>query len=286
MEEPDFSQLHVAVLGLGLMGGSLALGLRGRVRELRAADPDPKARERASALGIVDVIAAGAAEILGGVDLVVLAAPVRANLELVKALPQLMPAGDAVVLDLGSTKTAICAAYAGLPPRFDPLGGHPMGGKEKGGLENADASIFHGATFALVALPRTSPRARSLAEVLARQLGCLPVWMEAQAHDAWAAATSHLPYLLANALALATPAEARPLVGPGFRSASRLASGFTPMMLDVLLSNRENVLEAAGRFRRELDALEAVLRLGDESALRAELERSARKYSELVEARV
>jgi prephenate dehydrogenase len=286
MEEPDFSQLHVAVLGLGLMGGSLALGLRGRVRELRAADPDPKARQRALALGIVDVAAGSAVEILGGVDLVVLAAPVRANLKLVKALPELMPAGDAVVLDLGSTKTAICEAYAGMPQRFDPLGGHPMGGKEKGGLEHADASIFHGATFALVALPRTSPRARSLAEGLARLLGSLPAWMEAQAHDRWVAATSHLPYLLSNALALATPAEARALVGPGFRSTSRLAGGFTPMMLDVLLSNRENVLEAAGRFRKELDALESALRLGDESALRAGLERSARQYSELVEERV
>ena len=77
-----------------------------------------------------------------------------------------------MVLDLGSTKAAICEAYAGLPERFDPLGGHPMGGKEKGGLVNADAGIFHGATFALVALPRTSPRARvagGKAGALARQ---------------------------------------------------------------------------------------------------------------------
>ena len=76
-----------------------------------------------------------------------------------------------------------------------------------------------------------------------------------------------------------------PLVGPGFRSASRLAGGFTPMMLDVLFSNRDNVLEAVGRFRRELDSLEAALRLGDEDALRMSLERSARQFSELVEAK-
>ncbi len=216
-----------------------------------------------------------------------LAAPVRANLALVQALPRLVPAAPAalptqgfgrdkpIVLDLGSTKTAICQAYAGLPEHFDPVGGHPMGGKERGGLENADAAIFHGVTFALTALPRTSPRARTVAEGLARLLGSHPVWMEAQAHDRWAAATSHLPYLLANALALATPAEAAALVGPGFRSTSRLAAGFTPMMLDVLLSNRENVLEAIGRYRRELEALEAALRQGDEGALRESLERSA-----------
>jgi prephenate dehydrogenase len=283
MEEPDFSQLRVAIFGLGLIGGSLALCLRGRVRELRAADPDARRRELALEMGIVDVAASDGAEILNGIDLMVLAAPVRVNLELVKALPQLMPEGEAVVLDLGSTKATICEAYAGLPERFDPVGGHPMGGKERGGLENAEAAIFHSATFALVALPRTSVRAQAVAEGLALLLGSRPVWMEAETHDRWAAATSHLPYLLANALALATPVEARTLVGPGFRSTSRLAGGFTPMMLDVLLSNRENVLEAVGRFRRELDALETALRQEDERALRARLERSAQQHNELLE---
>ena len=296
MEEPDFNTLRVAILGLGLMGGSLALGLRGRVREVRAADPDANARALAVQMGIVDVLASDAAEILGGVDIIVLAAPVRANLALVKALPRLAPAATAalpaqdfggdkpIVIDLGSTKTAICQAYAGLPEYFDPVGGHPMGGKERGGLENADAAIFRGVTFALTALPRTSLRARTVAEGLARLLGSHPVWMEAEAHDRWAAATSHLPYLLANALALATPAEAAALVGPGFRSTSRLAAGFTPMMLDVLLSNRENVLEAARRFRRELDTLETALRQGDEGALRESLERSVQRHAQLVQA--
>lgn len=312
MEEPDFSTLRVAILGLGLMGGSLALGLRGKVREVRGADPDAQARARALQMGIVDVVAENPEQLLPGSDLVVLSAPVRANIELVKALPELMPrprpaqeqGGDKpvralprlapetpdlsadrlIVLDLGSTKTAICEAFAALPDHFDPVGGHPMGGKERGGLENADAAIFRGVTFALTALPRTSPRARRVAEGLARLLGSHPAWMEAEAHDRWAAATSHLPYLLANALALATPAEAGVLAGPGFRSTSRLAAAFTPMMLDVLLINRENVLEAAGRYRRELEALEAALRQGDEGALRESLERSAQQHARLVQA--
>ena len=287
MEEPDFSQLRVAILGLGLMGGSLALGLRGRVREVRGVDADASARALALEMGIVDQLKSLAGlvltDILNGVDLIVLAAPVRSNLVLVESLPRLMPEGEAVVLDLGSTKTAICQAYAGLPERFDPVGGHPMGGKERGGLKNAAAEIYHGATFALVALPRTSQKARRLAEGLAHLLGSHPVWMEAAEHDRWAAATSHLPYLLANALALATPADARALVGPGFRSTTRLAGGFTPMMLDVLLSNRENVLEAIGRLRGELDVLEAALRQADEPALRTGLERSARQHAALVE---
>jgi prephenate dehydrogenase len=284
MEEPDFSQLRVAILGLGLMGGSLALSLHGKVLEIRAADPDLEALSLALQMGIVDVAARGAGEILGGADLIVLAAPVRVNLELVKALPDWMPEGEAVVLDLGSTKIDICAAYAALPERFDPLGGHPMGGKERGGLANAGAEVFHGTTFALVSLPRTSPRARAVAESLARLLGSRPLWVEADTHDRWAAATSHLPYLLANALALATPVESRALVGPGFRSTSRLAGGFTPMMLDVLLSNRGNVIEALGCFRIELEALETALRQGDEAALWARLESSARQHKELVEA--
>jgi len=188
-----------------------------------------------------------------------------------------------VVLDLGSTKVDICRELEGLPGRFDPVGGHPMGGKERGGLENADAAIFAGATFALTALKRTSQRARAMAEGLARLLGSRPVWMEAEAHDRWAAATSHLPYLLANALALATPVEAAALVGPGFRSTSRLAASFTPMMLDVLMTNRENVLEAARLFRGELEGLEEALWRDDSQGLRDCLERSARRHQDLME---
>jgi prephenate dehydrogenase len=267
MNESDFlAGRRVAILGLGLIGGSLALALRGHCRELLASDPDPATIALAVGQGVVDHISPDPAEILPQADLIVLAAPVGAILGLIKQLPDLHP-GSPVVLDVGSTKVKICQALEALPQRFDPIGGHPMCGKETFSLEHAEAGLFRGATFALAPLKRTSETARSLAEELARFLGCHTVWLEPAIHDAWAAATSHLPYLLAHALSLATPLEASSLVGPGFRSTSRLASSYSPMMLDVLATNRDPLLEAIWRFRSQLDLLEKCLGEQDLAAL-------------------
>ena len=282
MDDPsDFTGSRVAILGLGLMGGSLALALRGQVRELRAADPDPAVIELAGRLGIVERLSADPADVLPGTDIVILAAPVQAILELIAQLPHIHP-GSAVVLDLGSTKTQICQAMEALPDRFDPVGGHPMCGKETAGLGCAEVELFRGATFALSALGRTSGRGRQAAEQIARATGAVPLWIDPEAHDRQVAATSHVPYLLANALAMATPLEAARLVGPGFRSTSRLAASFAPMMLDVLASNRQNVLKALGRFRAELDIIEHTLAQNDRAALGEALSRSAERHGELV----
>ncbi len=262
---------RVAIVGLGLMGGSLALGLRGRCRALLAADPDEDTRQFARQMSIVDQVVSDPAEILQHADLVVLAAPVRAILALIDRLPAMLPDGPeghkVTVIDLGSTKTAICEAYEGLPDGFDPLGGHPMCGKERAGLEHADAGLFRDTVFSLTPLERTSPAARSLALQLVGAVGAHHLWLDAPTHDRWAAATSHLPYLLAAALALATPPETAPLVGPGFRSTTRLASSSSAMMADILQTNRENIQIALGRFREQLDILEARLRDLDEADL-------------------
>jgi len=286
VDEPDFFlDQRVAILGLGLMGGSLALALRGRCRELTGVDPDQQALELARQRQIVDWATSDAAAALPGTGLVVLAAPVRANLRLAKALPELHP-GEAVVLDLGSTKREICQVFAGLPARFDPIGGHPMCGKEHPGLVYAEAEIFKGAVFAFTPLDRTSQRARELAQRLAQALGSHPLWLDAATHDRWVASSSHLPYLLANALALTVPEEAAPLIGPGYNSTTRLAASFAPMMLDVLLSNRQNVLSAVGALRAQLDALQAALEAEDALRLRRLLEASADKRRALTQAHI
>jgi len=275
------SKARVAILGMGLMGGSLALALRGHVRELRAADPDLAALELARQLGVVHHVSVDPSEVLPGSDIVILAAPVHAILELIRLLPDLHP-GSPVVLDLGSTKSQVCRAMEALPERFDPIGGHPMCGKETSGLRSAEADIFKGATFALSALGRTSQRARDMAEQIARVIDAVPLWIEPEVHDRWVAATSHVPYLLANALSLATPIEATQLVGPGFRSTSRLAASFAPMMLDVLASNQENIHQALRRFRVELDIIESTLAQKDYALLEEVLARSAEHHTELV----
>ncbi len=275
-----FAGLRVAVVGLGLMGGSLALGLRGYCREILAVEPDPATRELALRERIVSAISADPADILPQADLVVLAAPVATILDLIPRLPSWHP-GNAVILDLGSTKNLICQELEKLPGRFEVVGGHPMCGKAVGGLQHAEATLFQGTPFAFTLLSNTSDRAVRLVQELSMILGAYPVWTGPNTHDSWVAATSHLPYLLASALALATPDEAAQLVGPGFRSTTRLASSPSSVMLSILATNPEHVLAAIARFQQELAQLEACLRQGDLAELKAYLDRATRAQAAL-----
>jgi prephenate dehydrogenase len=264
------------------MGGSLALALRGRCAALLGIDRDPRVVELALARRVVDRASPDPAEILPAADFVILAAPVDAILALLADLPSLHPAGP-VVFDLGSTKRAILQAMQALPPRFDPLGGHPMCGKERGGLENADPGLFTGAPFVLAPLDRTSPEALSLARQLVDAIGARPLTLDAATHDRWTAATSHLPYLLASALVLATPPEALALAGPGFRSSTRVAGSDPAMMLDILFSNPDNLVAALARLRAQLDGLEARLQAGDRAGLQDCLAAAARVQHSLAQ---
>jgi len=282
MAQPDFlSNSRVAILGLGLMGGSLALKLRGRCAQLLGCDTDPTTLALARQQNLVDQLSDKPGDILPLSDLVILATPVRAILSLLDDLPDLHP-GSAAVLDLGSTKVQIIERMQVLPGRFDPLGGHPMCGKERGGLENADPNLYQSAPFALTPLPRTSLRLRRLAEQLVRLVGARPLWMEAETHDRWVAATSHVPYLVANALAAITPVETRPLVGPGLRSSTRLAPSGWSMMRDILETNRPNILAGLKRFRQQIEDLENRLETDDLAAVEQLTAQGARNYEALV----
>jgi prephenate dehydrogenase len=157
-----------------------------------------------------------------------------------------------------------------------------MCGKEKASLAYAEAGLYRDAPFALTPLERTTPRARSLAEQLVQAVGARPLWIDAETHDRWVAATSHLPYLLANTLAAVTPLEAGPLVGPGFRSTTRLAPASLTMMVDILATNRENILECVQRFRQTLDTIEHSLEAGDLESLRAQLAQGSTSFAALV----
>jgi len=261
-----FTSYRIAILGLGLMGGSLALALHGKCAALIGIDPDPAALELTHQLKIFDQVFSEPDRSITQVDIVILAAPVKTIIQLIEDLPRFHPA-PAIIIDLGSTKVEILNAMQKLPGRFDPLGGHPMCGKEKSGLSNADPLIFQDAPFAFTPLPRTSGHARQAAEALARLVGARPLWLDAADHDRWVAATSHLPYLVSNALAFSTPAEAAPLAGPGFRSTTRLGSSSPEMMLDVLMTNRANILSASRRLRVHLDTLDELLARNDYDGL-------------------
>jgi prephenate dehydrogenase len=280
--DPDFfAEVQIAIIGLGLMGGSLALGLRDRCKKLAAADPDPDTRRLANAKRIVAHITADPAEILSGADLVILAAPVSTIIDFIPLLPELHP-GSPIVIDLGSTKVQICKEYQQLPLRFETVGGHPMCGKAVGGLAHAEAGLYQNAPFAFTPIAGTTVRARKYADQLAYALGANPVWIGPDTHDRWVAATSHLPYLLSSALVLGTPAEAAQLVGPGFRSASRLASSPSSVMVPILNTNRHHVLEAIDRFRHQLDHLEGLITGDDNAMLKTHLDNASDHHAHLI----
>jgi prephenate dehydrogenase len=191
-------------------------------------------------------------------DVVILATPVNTILQLIKVLPSFHP-GSPIILDVGSTKTRIVRAMSGLPARFDPIAGHPMCGKEKLSLANADPLIFKAAPFVFVRLPNTSQNAVRFAEGLCRIINAIPLWLDAEEQDRWTAATSHLPYLVAAAMVQSTPEESYPLIGPGFRTTTRLASTPPSMMMDILATNRTNILERMDHFSQCFSELKHLL---------------------------
>ncbi|MCC6146624.1 MAG: prephenate dehydrogenase/arogenate dehydrogenase family protein [Anaerolineaceae bacterium] len=252
------SSMRIAIVGLGLMGGSMAMALRGRCRTLIVLDNDPSVLAHARQLHLADVLGNATEGFLSQADGIILAVPVGGILNILDALPHLHP-GNPVVMDIGSTKREIVERMENLPPRFDPLGAHPMCGKEQNSLRNAEADLYKGAVFALCRLGRTTVKARTLAEQIVHAAGGTGVWMDAAAHDRMVAATSHLPYLAATVLAFMTPVSSAVMAGPGFRSTTRVGETDPALMMDVLKSNRENILQVLGGYRRELEALESML---------------------------
>jgi prephenate dehydrogenase len=275
------SRSRIAIIGLGLMGGSLALALKGRCAEVYGIDSDQATLELARRQNIVDRADSDPANLLPGADMVILAAPVPMILDLLEQLPTCMP-DPCIVLDLGSTKRSIVEAMSRLPDRFTPIGGHPLCGKEKLSLVNAERTLYHAAPFLLTPLERTSARALSAAKQVIEAIGAKAIILDAEEHDRVLAATSHLPFLLSSALSLVTQDNAIPFIGPGFRSTSRLAGTSSSMMLGVLQSNRENVVKVVRRFREALGEIENALDEKNEAQLQTLLITSESRYNELM----
>lgn len=275
------SRSHIAIIGLGLMGGSLALALKGRCAAVYGVDPDHATLEMARRQNIVDRADSDPAKLLPGADIVILAAPVPAILTLLEELPAIMP-NSCIVFDLGSTKRLIVEAMSRLPERFDPIGGHPLCGKEKLSLANAERTLYYATPFLLTPLERTSSRALSASHQIIEAIGAKEILLDAVEHDRILAATSHLPFLLSSALALTTPEDVSPFIGPGFKSTSRLAGTSSSMMLGVLHSNRENVIEVVRHFREALGEIESALEARNDIQLQTLLNSAVSRYTELM----
>ena len=279
MSDPDFNlpEAKIAIIGLGLMGGSLALGLRGKCAALYGIDPHRPTLELALSQGIVDQADSDPATLLPDADLVILSAPVPTILSLLEELPTFLQK-PCIVMDLGSTKCRIVESMSRLPERFNPIGGHPICGKEKSGLEHAESNLFHNAPFILTPLDRTKPQAKSAARQIISAIGANLLEMTAEEHDRILAATSHLPFLLSSALVLSTSQDFGPFTGSGFRSTSRLAGTSSHIMMGILQSNRMNLLGALRGFQDVLVQIENALASKDNEKLEALLNEAQNKY--------
>lgn len=280
--EDDFrlQDSKIAIIGLGLMGGSLALALKGKCAALYGIDSDHATLELALDKKIVDSADTEPAKLLPEADLVILGTPVPAIISLIQKLPSLTNR-PCIVLDLGSTKSTIVSAMDALPSRFDVLGGHPICGKEKLGIENAEAFLYQNAPFIITPLERSTLRARTAIRQIISVIGARLIEMSAEDHDRALAFTSHLPFLISSALALAVPQESAKLIGSGFRSTARLAATPGSMILGVLQSNHKNILHALHHFQHQLSVLESALLSDDESALESILHSAQSRYEGL-----
>jgi prephenate dehydrogenase len=274
--------LKIAIIGLGLMGGSLALALKGKCAALYGIDSHPATLEIALAKKIVDSADTDPAKLLAEADLVILATPVPTIIRLIQKLPSLTNR-SCIVLDLGSTKSKIMSALDALPSHFDVLGGHPICGKEKLGIENADTFLYQNAPFVITPLKRTTQRARILVQQMISVIGAWLIEMNPEEHDRALAFTSHLPFLAASALALTVPQENARLIGSGFRSTARLAATPGSMMLGVLQSNRENILMALQHYQHQLSILESALLSDDEAVLESTLSSAQSGYQGMIQ---
>ena len=262
---------RLVVVGLGLIGGSFAKGLRerGLCREVVGVDLDAESRRLAVQLGVVDRCESDLAAACQGADVIQLAVPILAMEKLLAQLARL-DLGNAVLTDVGSAKgnvvRAARLAFAGQAVRFVP--GHPIAGSEQSGVEAANAELFRRHKVILTPCEYSDEAALALVEGLWRELGADVEAMEVEHHDQVLAATSHLPHLLAFTLvdSLAKRSENLEIfryAAGGFRDFTRIAGSDPVMWHDIFLANREAVLRTLDTFRDDLDALRDAVDAGD-----------------------
>jgi prephenate dehydrogenase len=260
------TERRVAVIGLGLIGASLGGALRMQGNVVRGLDRDTSAMQAALDRGLVDDVSEDLTAVLDEATLVILAIPV---LSIIKILPQIdaLSPRNAAIVDVGSVKGPVVDAMEVLSGAPRMIGGHPIAGKELTGPTAADVSLFQGRSFALVPSDTTNHATLHVAELMVREIGSIPVVMSAVEHDQIVARTSHLPQLLAMALALSLEPRDQALAGPGLRDMTRLAGSGPNMWNDILVSNADNISAALGVCMTQLQNLTGMALAGDEAAL-------------------
>jgi prephenate dehydrogenase len=258
--------VRIAVLGVGLIGGSIGLAAREHVEDAEVVGfgRDPERLRSALDRGAIQRAAGSLEEAVDGAELCFVCAPVGALPELVRAA--LVASGeDTLVTDVGSTKQDLVSRMA--DPRF--VGGHPIAGAETAGVEHARGDLFQGAVWYLTPHEQSGGLLYERLHRFVVDVGARPVAVDAETHDRLVAVFSHLPHVLANVLAsqaaarLSEHGEALRQVGPSFRDMTRVAGANTSIWSDIYRSNRAAIVEEIRGFRRELDEVERRLEAGE-----------------------
>ena len=286
---------RVAVIGIGLIGGSFALAARkaGLVGHITGCARSSATRDGALAVGAADEVNADLAHAVLEADLVYLSVPVGSMAEILAAIaPHLKP--GALVTDAGSTKRTIIAAAAEHLPGRAFLGGHPIAGSEQAGIQAAHDGLFAGRTYVLTPSATVSEAALARFRQLVEAIGARAVILDAETHDRCLAATSHLPHLVSSALADAVAgcvdnpegtgcaSDPRALVGTGFADTTRVAAGSPELWRDIFAANADNLRAALGVVRDRLSDFDAALAAEDWDTLTRLLDAGRRARRELM----
>ncbi len=287
----------IAIIGLGLIGGSLGLALKRhnliggeRRYEVIGYDQSQARRAQAEQRGVVDQASSSLAGAVQHADVILIATPVLAIRQVFSDLAPLLGAG-ALVSDTASTKAQVMRWAAELlPPSVRFIGGHPMAGST-GSLEEARADLFSGATYCLVLPDATDQTVLDALSQIIADIGARPMLLDAAAHDQAVAAISHLPFLASSAL-VETAAASEPsllqvmsaLASSGFRDTTRLATGDPTMYHDILLTNREAILSWLEMYLARLEELRNLLQTsqGVEDARLKQFFQEARRHRDLL----
>lgn len=267
---------RIGIIGIGLIGGSLALAWRDRpeVEEVVGIDRDGDTLRTALQLGVVDRVAPdlAAAE---DCDVIIVAVPALSIVNTVRAVVPYCRPGT-MISDVGSTKGTICREILSfLPAHLTFIGGHPMAGSERTGVAAADPYLFQNAVYVLTPPPQCPPDALRRMETLVRLTGAHPLLLSPAEHDRAVAMTSHVPHVSAAALVstLARIGKELPaayqLVAGGFRDTTRIASGDPALWRDICLSNRDQLVDVLGKYEEELRRFRALLEADDHDGVEA-----------------
>jgi prephenate dehydrogenase len=280
--------MRLAVLGVGLIGGSVALAARERLgAEVTGYDDAPEALERALQLGALNCARSSVPAAVANAQAVFVAVPVGGLSALVGEALAAAPA-DCVVTDVGSTKREVVAAHS--DPRF--VGGHPLAGAENAGVEHARADLFEAATWYLTPSSGTSGLLYERLHRLLHGIGARPTAIDPGTHDRILAAVSHLPHVLANVLVSQAAATLKdgeaplPATGPSFRDATRVAGAPSAIWTDIYLSNRDALTAEIDGAIERLQAARDALAQGDGPAITAWNEAAAADRRRLLEAQL